>query len=177
MRRPIRTALKIAAALVLFVAAAFAGLFLYGPEQAWQRLAGPADLGPVDLATLARRPSPNDALLCSNSICPAAIADLQAGLYLIPAAELAEVLDRELAGETGLQRVDDGSDPLYRRFVQRSALMRFPDTIDVRVVPLAEDQSTLAIYSRAQLGFADFGVNLTRIRRWSAHADRLPEDD
>ncbi len=177
MGRLIQTGLKIASVLVLLVAAAFAGLFAYGPEQAWVRLAGPADLGPVDLASLTRRSSPNDALLCSDSICPAAIADLQSRLYLVGAIEIADAIDRGIAGEAGLHRVDDGADPLHRRHVQRSALLRVPDTIDVRVLPLAEDRSTLAIYSRAQIGYVDFGVNLARVKRWSVYADRLPEDD
>jgi uncharacterized protein (DUF1499 family) len=44
--------------------------------------------------------------------------------------------------------------------------MRFPDTIVVRYLRLGENRSTLAIYSRSQLGRYDLGVNLARIERW-----------
>ena len=45
------------------------------------------------------------------------------------------------------------------RYVQRSALMGFPDTIVVRFFDRAGGRSTLALYSRSQLGHVDMGVN------------------
>jgi uncharacterized protein (DUF1499 family) len=33
-------------------------------------------------------------------------------------------------------------------------------------VPVGDSRSTLAIYSRSQLGRSDLGVNLARIERW-----------
>ena len=44
--------------------------------------------------------------------------------------------------------------------------MRFPDTIVVRFLDRPDGRSTLAIYSRSQLGTNDLGVNLARIERW-----------
>jgi len=52
------------------------------------------------------------------------------------------------------------------RFVQRSRLMGFPDTINVKVVPVADGGSAVLIYSRSQLGKEDMGVNLARVKRW-----------
>ncbi len=151
--------------------------FAYGREQTWELLAGPADLGQVDFATLKRRSSPNDALQCRDNFCPAAIADRRGNLYHVGAAEVAAALDSGLAFEGNLVRVDNGADPLYRRYVQRSAVMKFPDTIDVRFFPLSDDQSAMAIYSRAQVGYADFDANRKRIGRWSDYTEDLPHDD
>jgi uncharacterized protein (DUF1499 family) len=56
------------------------------------------------------------------------------------------------------------------RFVQYTRLMRYPDTIDVEILP-AEGRSTLAVYSRSLVGRKDFGVNHARLRRWLAALD------
>ncbi len=65
-----------------------------------------------------------------------------------------------------LYRSDTPGRPVQDRYLQRSRLMSYPDTIDVRFIALDNDTATLAIYSRSQLGRSDFGVNLARIRRW-----------
>jgi uncharacterized protein (DUF1499 family) len=44
--------------------------------------------------------------------------------------------------------------------------MRFPDTINVLIIPISADASTLALYSRSQIGYSDWGVNRKRLERW-----------
>ncbi|MCC7276464.1 MAG: DUF1499 domain-containing protein [Alphaproteobacteria bacterium] len=151
-------------------AAAIALFFLVGPERVWA-LAGPADLGDVDFATLARRETPNDALACPPGLCRAP-SDLTPPAYAMGARALAALFDRAVAAEPALERVggDDGAPS--RRYVQRSRLLRFPDTVVVRFLDLPDGRATLALYSRAQLGRSDFGVNLARIRRWLDRLDR-----
>ena len=53
-----------------------------------------------------------------------------------------------------------------RDFVQRSALMRFPDTITFEAIDLGGGRSTCAIYSRSAIGHSDLGVNKKRIDDW-----------
>jgi uncharacterized protein (DUF1499 family) len=48
----------------------------------------------------------------------------------------------------------------------RSRILRFPDTIDVLAIERDENQATLALYSRSQIGHGDLGVNRARIERW-----------
>ena len=57
----------------------------------------------------------------------------------------------------------------YRlELIQRSRIFRFPDRISVAVMPGAQGNSSApAIYSRAQYGIWDFGVNSARVRRWA----------
>ena len=50
------------------------------------------------------------------------------------------------------------------RFVVRTPLMRFPDTVDVMVLP-AGGKSTVAIL-RSLIGRSDLGANLARIKGW-----------
>ena len=51
-------------------------------------------------------------------------------------------------------------------YIQRTALVRYPDSITVRFIALGNNRSTLAIYSRSHYGKSDFGVNEARIRSW-----------
>ena len=58
------------------------------------------------------------------------------------------------------------------RYVQRSEKMRFPDTIAVRYLERPGGHSSIAIYSRSQLGRGDMGVNRARIERWLEKLNR-----
>ena len=53
---------------------------------------------------------------------------------------------------------------LHDRFVVRTRFLRFPDTVDVEIVPSDAEHATLAVYSRSQLGGFDLGANLRRVR-------------
>jgi uncharacterized protein (DUF1499 family) len=44
--------------------------------------------------------------------------------------------------------------------------MRYPDTVVVQVFERDGSLSTLALYSRSQIGSSDFGVNGRRLARW-----------
>jgi uncharacterized protein (DUF1499 family) len=64
----------------------------------------------------------------------------------------------------GLLVHTDGT-TLIDRYVERSALLGFPDTIVVRYIEQSQGRSTLAMYSRSQLGRGDLGVNKARLER------------
>jgi uncharacterized protein (DUF1499 family) len=133
------------------------------------------DMGPVDFATLRRRSTPNDALVCPPGHCPFAKPDHEAKIYDATPAELSARLTRVALSEPDTSALS--SDPRHirlLRFVQYSRVMRFPDTIDVEVLPSGQGRSTLAIYSRSLVGYGDFGVNRARIERWLAALDKAP---
>ena len=52
--------------------------------------------------------------------------------------------------------------------------MRFPDTISVQFIELEEGRSSLAIYSRGQLGEYDFGAHRDRLLDWMAKLKSRP---
>jgi len=160
-----RKVLKLAAALIAAAAILFAAAFLIlGPERLWAQF-GPADLGEVDFATLTRRDTPNDALACSAEFC-AAKADIPAVMIARPFGDVFLAVQDAVVHEPGLEQVDANAEQGTLRFVQRSRVMGFPDTINVKVVPTANGGSAVLLYSRSQLGKSDMGVNLARLKRW-----------
>lgn len=133
-----------------------------GLERVWS-LFGPPDLGPVAFETLQRRNVPNDALACPRDLCPAR-SDIVPPDFEVGAEALQAAMARVVATEDDVTEV--ASAPLADRFVQRTRWMRFPDTIVVRYIPRGAGGSTVALYSRSQLGRGDLGVNKARIARW-----------
>jgi uncharacterized protein (DUF1499 family) len=151
---------------LLVTAFAFGIFQLIGPERVWA-LFGPADLGPVTFETLQRRATPNDALACPPRLCQAK-ADVTSPAFSVTANDLRLAFARAITDEPRLVRLDSNDAALTERYVQRSRLMRYPDTIVVRFIDLPDGRSTIALYSRSQLGKGDMGVNLARIHRWLA---------
>jgi len=164
---------RIAIVIFLILAALIAAFFVIGPERVWA-LFGPADLGPVAFETLERRAPPNDALACPPGVCQAQ-SDLTPPEYAVDAAKLRAAFGWVIAAEPRVTRVATDDAELTDRYVQRSALMGFPDTIVVRFFDRPGGRSTLALYSRSQLGHGDMGVNRARIERWLAKlAEQAP---
>jgi uncharacterized protein (DUF1499 family) len=141
-----------------------------GREGVWSAAFGPPDLGPVAFESLARRTSPNDALACPPGRCGAARSDLTPPVFALPSAELRQRLAEALLREPLVTYVGGDSRLPADRYVQRTALMRYPDTIEIRYFDLGEGGSTLALYSRSQIGYSDMGANRARLERWLAIA-------
>ena len=151
-------------ATVAAIAIALSVFVLIGPERVWSWF-GPADLGQVDFATLERRSSPNDALACTPEQCRAKI-DIMPPVFSVDARSLRAAMGKALTSEHRLIRVHAHDASLTDRYVQRSAFFGFPDTIVIKFVNRPRSTSTVAIYSRSQLGQGDFGANKRRIERW-----------
>lgn len=54
------------------------------------------------------------------------------------------------------------------QYVSYSRWFRFPDVIDLSIVSLTPQTSTLYIYSRSVYGYYDFKVNIKRVTQWLA---------
>ena len=124
-----------------------------------------ADTAGVDFATLVRPSSPNTYLVCPKERC-AASADEDGPIYAAPAVQLFERARTLLSAEPRTEIVQEQPATFRLVLVQRSAFFRFPDTITIQVFPLPDGDSTLAIYSQANYGYGDFGVNKDRVRAW-----------
>lgn len=161
-----RRFLKLLAAVIVALVIAFAAAFLVlGPERLWAQF-GPADLGDVDFATLQRRATPNDALACLPEFC-AAKADIPAPVIARPIGDVFLAVQDAVVREPGLEQVNADAAAGTLRFIERSRLMGFPDTINVKVASLPDGASAVLIYSRSQIGKGDMGVNLARVKRWA----------
>jgi uncharacterized protein (DUF1499 family) len=160
----------------MIMGAVVAGAILLSKEEFmlaafYESVFGSPDLGATDLETFRRPSRPNTALACPVGFCANAVADFDPGIY--PVSE--EILRDAM---TKLALSMPFVIPVYRhaqaglatqdRYVQRTARMQFPDTVEIRFIPVTETSSTLAIYSRSQIGYGDQGVNLARIRHWTS---------
>jgi len=145
----------------------------YGAYYGLAKLMGSRlDIGPVKWSTLTRHATPNDVLVCPARHCPNAKPDAEPIIYSAAPAELLAKLKRIALAEPGTTELYCGVDcDRKARILQHTRLMRFPDTIDIEVLAVADNQSTLAIYSRSLVGRSDFGVNRARIARWLARLD------
>ena len=148
---------------LILVAGLLVGLYL-SDGSVWTLVAGPPDMGRETFGE-ADRPI-NQFIACTRG------ADCVApNLVLEPhpagPARLLAILDEWTASEPRVERVDDGSDPLHRRYVARSAFFKFPDTISIDAVP-SEGGTAFRFSSRSQIGVDDMGVNRARVRNWLA---------
>ncbi len=91
----------------------------------------------------------------------------------VPAAELAEAFDEVATGDSRVTVLAGSSAEGFVTYIQRSALMGYPDYVSVRFVEVDEAHSALAIFSRARYGSSDLGVNEKRVRRWVAQTQDL----
>ncbi len=132
-------------------------------ERLWS-LFGPPDLGPVDFDALERRSTPNDALACPRGFRKAR-SDLTTPEFAVDVATLQAAMAKVIASEPRTILVDRNDATLTERYMQRSEVLKFPDTIVVRSIE-KPDGASLAMYSRSQLGYSDLGANLSRLRRW-----------
>jgi uncharacterized protein (DUF1499 family) len=154
-------------------AAAFSYLLWRGEEpggidDAYALAFGPADQGPVDFAALVRTRAPHDALACPEGACGDARIDIATPIYPVDSSELRGIVREVARRQLGTQLVYSARWDEEDRYVVRSQLLRFPDTVNVRVFGAGDEGSTLALYSRSQIGYSDMGVNERRLRTWLA---------
>jgi uncharacterized protein (DUF1499 family) len=125
------------------------------------------DVPVIDFATLQRGPAPNQYLLCPASLCQAQ-TDGEAPIFDVPVTKLRADWDEVIAEQPRVQVLRRDLTNEQVDYVQRSRLLRFPDLITVRFVPIDDTHATLAIYSRSVYGKGDMGVNRARVEDWLA---------
>lgn len=138
----------------------------FGIAQVWERLVGPPDLGAVDFASIERSRTGNDALICPPGFCGAARTDGVPPVFNAPVARLRDAVRVIEVNDPDVFALARDEAKVQDRYLARTRLMRFPDTISVRFIDLGEGRSTLALYSRSQIGSRDFGVNRARLMTW-----------
>jgi len=120
-----------------------------------------------DLRTVKRPDTPNTYLICAPDLCMAPadeagpLVDLPAEKVLVAALSVAAREPNVMPGD-----VDAAINQLV--FVQRSAVLRFPDIVSIQAIPAPGGKTAIALYSRSVYGHYDFGVNKARARRWMA---------
>ena len=155
---------------------ALLGLFvtILGRERVLTLVFGPIEIKSLDFKNLMLNPKPNQFLVCPADYC-SATPHMISPTFPVSA----DVLRRHWMALIKTQpRIEPGhSDDkaMQYDFIQRSSLIRYPDTITVKFIAKDENTSTLAIYSRSHYGKSDFGVNESRITAWlAALSEKLP---
>ena len=151
--------------VVVGIAIAVAALIWEGTTL--ERILDVGDVPVVDFATLQRGPDPNQYLLCPKGTC-AAQTDGEAPVFDVRVEQLQVAWDEMLAEQPRFQVLRREVTNVQIDYVQRSRLLRFPDLVTVRFVPIDDTHSTLAIYSRSVYGKGDMGVNRIRVEEWLA---------
>lgn len=164
--------------IIAILVIAAATLFLVGPATLWQRVAGDPDMGAQTLQTLERTGKPNDALLGPEDAL-AIPSDAPTPVFAVPPDELFDTLVARIDIAEDIQWVERDTENLYARGITTSPLMQFPDTNHIWVVPVGDNEphteSTLVLYSAAQLGQSDMGKNRERMNAWVALIDDVPK--
>lgn len=118
-----------------------------------------------DFIAFKRSSKPNSYLVCPRGYCHNKI-DEPAPIFNVNVKELQKAWDEVIQAQPRIQTLAANQTNHTFEYVQRSLVMRFPDTIHVALIPINEKQSTLAIYSESVYGYYDFNVNKKRVQSW-----------
>ncbi len=127
----------------------------------------PGNISPVDWSSLQRPSSPNTYLMAPPGLTVATV-DMPAPSFCTSLESLTRRWDTMIAEQPRIEKMAETDGGLQIDYIQRTALMRFPDWITVRFVPISSDRTTLAVYSRSVYGYSDLGVNKRRVQTWLA---------
>ena len=130
---------------------------------------------PMDLRTMDRTSSPNDALACPPAIC-SATSDMEPSPLDLGAEQLGEVVRKVISAQPRTELVGEDPDLGQLVFVQRSRIFGFADTIWIQTVDL-EPEVSLIMYSRSNFGFWDLGVNRRRVSAWLSEIESATDPE
>ena len=161
-------------AVILVLLAAAAGAFAaYGPDRFWSDTLGSLDTGPFDFDLPNRTGKMNDALACPPGDC--AGTSLSTPAFPVPPETLLATVRALLEAQPGTEIVADDPEAMTLRAVVRTPLLRFPDTVSIRVRRSPDGVSGLWLYSRSRIGYSDLGTNAARLEALiAALTERLP---
>lgn len=113
--------------------------------------------------TLTLKASPNQYLVAPEGVCQNAQPHLISPTYEMTAEALEDVLALKLLALPRTKEAVRAAGDGQRAFVQRSALIGFPDTLTFQTYEVGAQTSSVAIYSRSHIGWSDMGVNKRRV--------------
>lgn len=123
----------------------------------------------TDFETLTRPASPNSALIAPHpaaNVALSAAGERTAPVFDVPAATLVDAWKRVIESQPRATLIGVSEDGLQVEAQDKSALLGFVDRVSFRAMPIGEEQSTFAAYSRSQVGYWDIGANKRRLGRW-----------
>jgi len=134
--------------------------------------------GPLlDFTDLKLTHRPNQYLVAPDGLCRNSTPHDISAVYPVPPAALYAAWRTVIAAAPRTTIIAENSDGLEIEAVQRSAMVGFRDRINFAAFAADKDHSSLAIYSRSQVGYSDLGANKARIRRWLEMLDQALNRD
>lgn len=112
--------------------------------------------------TLKRPGSPNNWL-----VAPAGFVidpDAVAPVFNVPTHDLIDTFTLVALRSKGVAVVEESAHAIH--FVVTTPLMRFKDDVWTLFMSVAENTSTLALYSTSRVGYWDLGTNRRRVKDW-----------
>ncbi|WP_404426069.1 DUF1499 domain-containing protein [Thalassospira australica] len=111
--------------------------------------------------------TPTYFLICPLEACPSTHRNAQSPAFDAAPDTVATAL-QATAGELDMKLVEGDGLSLELRFLARTPVFRFPDWVDVKVIPNAQGGSRIFAYSRSVYGNDDLGQNEKRLKSWMA---------
>lgn len=159
--------------ILLAVVLAVALLMLLAGRQVWERMAGPFPDRTVDFTDLQRDERPNSFLMCPPGVCSG--ADAESPVFAVGVEPLQQTFLAIIRTSPRLRETAADKEARQYDFVQYSRFMGFPDSVTIRFFDMGKGRSSFAIFSRAHIGYSDFGVNRARVEGWIAMLEeKLP---
>lgn len=119
----------------------------------------------TNFKSLKRPPKPNTCLVAPDDYCLAAKPDWKPPETDLSTEDLFARFKAAISGEKSWGKLSADPKQGKLKFVATTGLMRFKDDIDIEVIPLSDQRSTFAIYSRSRIGYSDLGANRKRVHR------------
>lgn len=151
---------------ILIVIAAVAMIAFAGTAITMRTVTDDPAVWHVDPTATERTGRPNDYLVAPEGTTLAE-PDRIAATYSLPPEELLFLLDAVIRPATRVSVLAGSVQDSHITYVQRSAVLGFPDYVSVKAVAV-EGGSALIIWSRSRYGYSDMGVNKKRIDDWLA---------
>ena len=118
-----------------------------------------------DFESFQRNTKPNSYLVCPKDLCHTKI-DAPSPVFNVGLTTLQIAWQKLITDQPRIQLLADNTKDFSYQYVQRSLIFRFPDIINVKLIPLDHTHSTIALYSSSVYGHYDFNVNQKRVRKW-----------
>ncbi len=128
--------------------------------------AGLEEARPLEFASLVLPRSPNTCLAAPT--WHPGFKHLETPVYPVSIGRLFEVLG-QVAGQFARTYPRTSWPERHQaQWVERSALMNYPDIIVAEAVPAPDGGTGLFLYSHSLFGWSDLGANRARVDRWLA---------
>ena len=129
-------------------------------------LGHPPETWHVDPTQATRSTTDNDYLVAPEGVTEARVDRIFAPREIAP-KDLLFLFDSIARNAPRTTRIAMDEATMSATYVQKTALLAFPDYISVRAVTV-DGGAALVIWSRSRFGASDFGVNKERIDDWLA---------